>query len=35
MKRWIKKVGLAGLLFLTAKGLLWLAIPLLVAKCAS
>jgi hypothetical protein len=35
MKRWFKKVGIAGLAFFTIKGLLWLAVPVLLAKCAT
>lgn len=29
-KRWIAKFGVAGFLFFTIKGLLWLAIPALI-----
>lgn len=27
MKTWFKRIGIAGLLFFTVKGLLWLIIP--------
>jgi len=32
MNRLLKKFGIAGLLFFTAKGLAWLLVPLIVAK---
>lgn len=34
MKEWFRRVGLVGLLFFTVKGLLWLLVPLLVARCS-
>ncbi len=30
--RWVKRVGVLGLLFFTVKGLLWIAIPALIAR---
>lgn len=36
LKSWAKRAGIFGLLFFTVKGLLWLTVPILVAKgCAS
>jgi len=34
-KTWIKRLGFWGLLFFLAKGLLWLAIPALIAIFAA
>ncbi len=28
MKHWLKRIGVAGILFFTIKGLLWLLVPL-------
>jgi hypothetical protein len=35
VKTWIKRLGFWGLMFFLAKGLLWLAIPALVAIIAT
>jgi hypothetical protein len=35
VKLWIRRLGVAGLAFFLIKGLLWLLIPLLLAKLAS
>jgi hypothetical protein len=32
LKTWLKKIGVAGFLFFLIKGLLWLIIPLLIAR---
>lgn len=29
---WLKRMGLAGFLFFLAKGLMWLLVPVLIAK---
>jgi len=35
IKRWIKRVGFLGFMFFLVKGLLWLAIPALLAILAT
>ncbi len=33
-KKWFKRVGVAGLIFFTVKGLIWLVVIIWAGKCA-